>query len=79
MGRAKLTEPNARAEVGRYCAAPVQASSYMTGQLEILQLRERYLRARRLSGVAGLRAFHDALLAGGDLPLPLAAEELLGA
>ncbi len=76
--KAKLTEPNAHAEVGRYCAAPVQAASYMTGHLEIVKLRERFLRARRLDGVAGLRSFHDAILKGGDLPLPLVAEELLG-
>ncbi len=77
--KAKLTEPNARTEVGRYCAGAVQASSYMTGQLEIVELRRRFLRARRMDGIPGLRAFHDTLLRGGDLPLPLAAEEILAA
>ena len=77
MDRALMSAPNARTEAGRYCAGPVQASSYMVGHLEVAKLRDRFLRERGLSGVAGLRAFHDRLLSGGDLPLALAAEEVL--
>ena len=43
---ANLPEPTARAEVARYSAWPTQASSYLTGCLEILAIRERYLAAR---------------------------------
>jgi len=74
-----LPEPVARAEVGRYCWWPTQASSYLTGCLEILSIRERYLAARGFAGVAArdvpvpvLRDFHDAIASAGALPLGLA-------
>ena len=38
-----LTPPNAKAEVGRYCSWPTQASSYLTGMLEIVDIRTRWL------------------------------------
>ena len=41
--KAALPEPVAVAEVGRYCWWPTQASSYLTGCLEILEIRRRYL------------------------------------
>ena len=41
-----LTEPTARAEVTRYCAWPTQASSYLTGCLEILRIREAFFTRR---------------------------------
>ena len=66
IDRAAMPEPVARAEVGRYCWWPTQASSYLTGCLEILGIRERYLAARGFAGVAPrdvpvavLREFHD--------------------
>ena len=46
--KAAMPEPVARAEVGRYCWWPTQASSYLTGCLEILAIRERYLARARL-------------------------------
>jgi uncharacterized protein (DUF885 family) len=77
--RAALPEPVARAEVGRYCWWPTQASSYLTGCLEILGMRSRYLAARGFDGVspaavpvAALRDFHDAITSSGSLPLGLA-------
>jgi uncharacterized protein (DUF885 family) len=79
MERAAMPEPVAKAEVGRYCWWPTQASSYLTGCLEILASRERYLAARGFSGVAprdvpieALRDFHDAITSSGALPLGLA-------
>jgi uncharacterized protein (DUF885 family) len=79
MDKAALPEPVARAEVGRYCWWPTQASSYLTGCLEILAMRGRYLAARGFAGVAPrdvpvavLRDFHDALTSSGSLPLGLA-------
>ncbi len=77
MERANLPEPTARAEVGRYCSWPTQAASYLTGCLEILRLRERFLAARGLSGVAGLRRFHDTLAGSGSLPIALAEQVVL--
>ena len=40
--RTGLTAPTARAEVTRYCAWPTQASSYLTGCLEIVRIREAF-------------------------------------
>ena len=61
----------ARAEVVRYCAAPTQASSYLTGALEIRRLRDAWEAAG-----GGLRDFHDRLTMLGGLPLGLAARAL---
>jgi len=79
MDKAALPEPVARAEVGRYCWWPTQASSYLTGCLEILALRERYVAARGHAGaeardvpVEVLRDFHDAITSSGSLPVGLA-------
>jgi uncharacterized protein (DUF885 family) len=77
--RAALPEPVAKAEVGRYCWWPTQASSYLTGCLEILGMRERYLAARGFAGTApadvpveAIRDFHNAIASSGALPLGLA-------
>ncbi len=82
--KAALPEPVAIAEVGRYCWWPTQASSYLTGCLDILRIRERYLAIRGYAGLpAGdvpievLRDFHDALASSGSLPLGLAERAVL--
>jgi uncharacterized protein (DUF885 family) len=84
VDRAGLPEPTARAEVGRYCWWPTQAASYLTGCLEILRIRERYLEGRGVGeedpkevDVAILRDFHDRLTGSGSLPLGLAAQAVL--
>lgn len=65
--RAGLTEPVARAEVGRYCAWPTQASSYLTGAIEIERM------AGDWCGRGGdLRGFHDTIAGSGGLPIGLA-------
>ena len=46
-----LPEPTARAEVGRYCWWPTQASAYLTGCLEILRIRDAFLADRGQAGV----------------------------
>ena len=85
MAKTPLPEPTARAEVGRYCWWPTQASAYLTGCLEILRIRERFLEQQGLGGVAPsqvdvsvLRDFHDRLAGSGRLPLGLAERALLG-
>ena len=55
-------------EVDRYIVLPGQALAYKTGQLELLRLRDD---ARETMGAGfDIRGFHDAVLAGGALPLP---------
>jgi uncharacterized protein (DUF885 family) len=71
--KANLPEPTARAEVARYCAWPTQASAYLTGCLEILRIRQRYLTERG----GQLVEFHDRLAASGGLPIALAEEVAL--
>jgi uncharacterized protein (DUF885 family) len=85
QARLAMAEPTARAEVGRYCAWPTQASAYLTGCLEILRIRSRWLQARGLGQVAPsdvepgvLREFHDAIVSSGSLPLGLAERVMLG-
>jgi uncharacterized protein (DUF885 family) len=78
-----LPEPTARAEVGRYCAWPTQASAYLTGCLRILDIRQRYLAARGVTDapgsapVAELRRFHNAMASSGSLPLGLAERAVM--
>jgi len=60
-------QPNARAEVRRYTYTPSYQLSYLLGKILILGLRadER----RRLGPAFSLRAFHDALLRNGSIPI----------
>ena len=67
-----LTPPNAKAEVGRYCSWPTQASSYLTGMLEIIDIRTRWLAKRGSADREALRAFHDAITSTGSIPTSLA-------
>jgi uncharacterized protein (DUF885 family) len=82
--KTSLTEPTARAEVGRYCSWPTQASSYLTGCLEILRIRDRYLEARGVATqprrdipVDVLRDFHDRICGSGRLPVGLAEQAVM--
>jgi len=72
-----LTEPTAKAEVTRYCAWPTQASSYLTGCLEILRIRDAFFAARGSSDIDALRAFHDGITSSGGLPIALAERAVL--
>ena len=62
-----LGENNVANEVDRYIAWPGQALAYKLGQLELLRLRAKV--RDRLGARFDIRAFHDAVLEGGALPL----------
>jgi uncharacterized protein (DUF885 family) len=57
----------ATVEVLRYMAWPAQALGYKIGELTILELRAKA--TQRLGARFDLRAFHDAVLAEGHLPI----------
>jgi uncharacterized protein (DUF885 family) len=62
-----MDDQNIETEVDRYIAWPAQALSYKMGQRKILELRERA--QRELGPKFDIRAFHDAILGQGPLPL----------
>ena len=64
-----VDEPTIQSETDRYIAWPAQALGYKLGQLKFLELRERA--KKELGPRFDLRAFHDEMLSGGDLPLDL--------
>jgi len=68
--------PNALAEARRYTSTPTYNLSYLLGKVLLLQLREEE-RGRLGSGFS-LRAFHDALLWGGSLPVSFHRRALHG-
>ncbi|MES2049323.1 MAG: DUF885 domain-containing protein [Pseudomonadota bacterium] len=64
----------AQQEIERYMAIPGQALGYKIGELKIQQLR---LRAeRKLGAKFDIRAFHDAILNDGNLPLAVLEEKI---
>jgi uncharacterized protein (DUF885 family) len=70
--RCGFPRPTAFREVLRYCSYPTQASSYLTGALEI----ERMAQSWTESDLGSLPAFHDALITSGKLPLGVAARAI---
>jgi uncharacterized protein (DUF885 family) len=69
-----MDEQNIQTEVNRYIAWPGQALSYKLGQMKILELRERA--RKELANSFDLRAFHDAVLDDGALPLDVLEEKV---
>ena len=55
---------------------PGQATSYKIGMLKILELRAQAKAA--LGADFDIRAFHDVILGGGALPLPLLERKVRG-
>ncbi len=66
---AALSEHEVATEVDRYIAWPGQALSYYLGEMTILELRRKAEAA--LGDKFDIRAFHDAVLETGSVPLPV--------
>ena len=68
------TLEDVQGEVDRYCAWPGQACGYKVGHGEIVRLRGDAQRA--LGDRFDLRAFHDAVLENGAVPLDVLEEHI---
>ena len=71
---ALLSERDARKEVDRYVNWPGQATSYMVGQIKILELRERA--KRELGDRFDIRDFHAVVLENGSMPLDMLDDQV---
>ena len=71
-----LSRRDATKEVERYFNWPGQATSYMVGQLKILELRDRARKA--LGDRFDIRDFHAVVLENGSVPLDV-LEDLVDA
>jgi uncharacterized protein (DUF885 family) len=67
VANSPMSRANVTSEVNRYAVLPGQACGYMVGRLELLRIRRE---AQDRQGDAfDIKAFHDAVLDGGSLPL----------
>jgi uncharacterized protein (DUF885 family) len=69
VDRLRVDRSTAEAEVRRYCAWPAYQLCYAVGRRELLALRDDFRAAK--GSAFSLRAFHDALLPYGGLPVTL--------
>ena len=69
-----LSEHEIDTEVDRYISWPGQALSYYLGEMAIVGAREKAEAA--LGPKFNIRAFHDAVLAEGSVPLPVLAAHI---
>ncbi|HEY8570715.1 DUF885 domain-containing protein [Microbulbifer sp.] len=69
LDNSAIPEGAVRSEVRRYLTLPGQATSYKIGMLKIQELRAKA--EKELGDQFDIRAFHDTVLGGGALPLPL--------
>jgi uncharacterized protein (DUF885 family) len=71
---AALSEHEVETEVDRYISWPGQALSYKLGEMKIIELRKKAESA--LGTKFDLKAFHDAVLAEGSVPLPVLEQRI---
>ena len=69
-----LSTHEVETEVDRYISWPAQALSYYLGMMEIRKSRAKA--EKKLGDKFDVRAFHDALLQTGSVPLPLMVEHM---
>lgn len=69
-----LSDHEIETEVDRYISWPGQALSYYLGEIAIVKERKKAEQA--LGAKFNLRAFHDAVLETGSVPLPVLEEHL---
>ena len=69
-----MDDQNIETEVDRYIAWPAQALGYKLGEMTILRLRARA--RKQLAAKFDIRAFHDAVLSEGPLPLDVLETEV---
>ena len=69
-----LSLHNVTTEIDRYIAWPGQALGYKMGELKIRELRQKAQKA--LGSKFDLRAFHDAILKNGAIPMYLLEKEV---
>ena len=72
--RTALSEHEVTTEVDRYISWPGQALSYKLGEIAIVKLRAEA--ERELGDRFDIKAFHDAILSQGSVPLPVLEEQV---
>jgi uncharacterized protein (DUF885 family) len=76
LREAGLSDTDAVIETDRYICLPAQALTYKVGQRALEKLRREA--TEELGPAFDLRAFHDAVLGHGTLPLATLSRELPG-
>ena len=69
-----LSEHEVTTEVDRYISWPAQALSYKLGEIRIVQLRAEA--EKELGEKFDIKAFHDAVLKQGSVPLPVLDDQI---
>ncbi len=73
-GNTALSLHEVNTEIDRYIGWPGQAVSYKMGELTIKKLRAKA--TKELGNQFDIKAFHDAILKNGSVPLPILEKEI---